>query len=365
MSLLVPFLTPSFSFLYNSFAWIVSSFIIQHQSTAASIFRIKWSFGTRSSILNQKSPAFTGLFLQTVPPRFLRRFFFKNWGKCIDKSVELWYNYCVMWKRVFISLIVHMNFFDFEAWLSLVERCVREHRTVGVHRRAVCCIFPLTLHCYGVFGNLKSRSKILLTTCLTTSVGNPYFEAWLSLVERCVREHRTVGARRRAVYGTLPLTLHCYGDFVGRWSWSKISLTTYLTTFTKFGVKKSIIEAWLSLVERCVREHRTVGARYRAVCGILPLTLHRYSDFVGRKSWSEISLTTCLTTYTKFGVKNSIIETWLSLVERCVRDAEVACSNHVVSTTQTALSSHFRLAERFNFFICRNILLHSSWVPKR
>jgi hypothetical protein len=24
------------------------------------------------------------------------------------------------------------------------------------------------------------------------------------------------------------------------------------------------------------------------------------------------------------------------------------------------LSSHFRLAERFNFFICRNILLHSS-----
>ena len=25
------------------------------------------------------------------------------------------------------------------------------------------------------------------------------------------------------------------------------------------------------------------------------------------------------------------IEAWLSLVERCVRDAEVACSNHVAS----------------------------------
>ena len=27
------------------------------------------------------------------------------------------------------------------------------------------------------------------------------------------------------------------------------------------------------------------------------------------------------------------IEAWLSLVERCVRDAEVACSNHVASIT--------------------------------
>ncbi len=57
------------------------------------------------------------------------------------------------------------------------------------------------------------------------------------------------------------------------------------------------------MVERCVREHRTVGARYRAVCGTLPFTLHRYGDFVGQKSWSEISLTTYLTTFTKFGVK--------------------------------------------------------------
>ena len=178
-----------------------------------------------------------------------------------------------------------------EAWLSLVERCVREHRTVGARRKAVCCIFPLTLHRHGVFISLKFRSKILLTTCLTTSVENSYFEAWLSLVERCVREHRTV------------------------------------------------------------------GAPCRAVCCILPLTLHRYGDFVGRKSWSKISLTTYLTTYNKFGVKKSIIETWLSLVERCVRDAEVACSNHVVSTTQTALLSHLGLSERFNFYICRNILL--------
>ena len=28
-----------------------------------------------------------------------------------------------------------------------------------------------------------------------------------------------------------------------------------------------------------------------------------------------------------------VIEAWLSLVERCVRDAEVACSNHVASIT--------------------------------
>ena len=112
----------------------------------------------------------------------------------------------------------------------------------------------LTLHCHGVFGNLKSRSKFRLTTYLTTWGKNPYFEAWLSLVERCVREHRTVGALRRAVYRIFPLTLHRYGDFVGRKSWSKISLTTYLTTFTRFEVKISIIETWLSLVERCVRD---------------------------------------------------------------------------------------------------------------
>ncbi len=81
-----------------------------------------------------------------------------------------------------------------EAWLSLVERCVREHRTLGARYRAVCGTLPLTLHCHGVFGNLKSRSKNLLTTCLTTSVENPYFEAWLSLVERCVRDAEVVGS---------------------------------------------------------------------------------------------------------------------------------------------------------------------------
>ena len=101
----------------------------------------------------------------------------------------------------------------------------------------------------------------------------------------------------------MPLTLHRYGNFVERKSWSKISLTTYLTTYTKFGVKKSIIETWLSLVERCVREHRTLGARYRAVCGTLPLTLHCHGIFGNLKSRSKIHLTTYLTTYTKFGVK--------------------------------------------------------------
>ena len=138
----------------------------------------------------------------------------------------------------------------------MVERCVWEHRTLGARYRAVCGTLPLTLHCHGVFGNLKFRSKILLTTCLTTLVKNPYFETWLSLVERCVREHRTVGARCRAVCGTLPLTLHCHGDFVERKSWSKNSLTTYLTTL----VENSYFEAWLSLVERCVRDAEVVGS---------------------------------------------------------------------------------------------------------
>ncbi len=32
------------------------------------------------------------------------------------------------------------------------------------------------------------------------------------------------------------------------------------------------------------------------------------------------------------------IEVWLSLVERCVRDAEVACSNHVASTAGRSFS---------------------------
>ncbi len=138
------------------------------------------------------------------------------------------------------------------------------------------------------------------------------------MVERCVREHRTLGARYRAVCGTLPLTLHRHGVFGNLKFRSKFRLTTCLTTYTKFGVKKSIIETWLSLVERCVREHRTLGARYRAVCGTLPLTLHRHGVFGNLKFRSKFRLTTCLTTYTKFGVKKSIIETWLSLVERCV-----------------------------------------------
>jgi hypothetical protein len=32
----------------------------------------------------------------------------------------------------------------------------------------------------------------------------------------------------------------------------------------------------------------------------------------------------------KAGAKN--VEAWLSLVERCVRDAEAVCSNHIAST---------------------------------
>ena len=35
--------------------------------------------------------------------------------------------------------------------------------------------------------------------------------------------------------------------------------------------------------------------------------------------------------FTQSDYNTKRIEAWLSLVERCVRDAEVACSNHVAS----------------------------------
>ena len=38
--------------------------------------------------------------------------------------------------------------------------------------------------------------------------------------------------------------------------------------------------------------------------------------------------------FTQSDYNTKRIEAWLSLVERCVRDAEVACSNHVASIEQ-------------------------------
>ena len=52
----------------------------------------------------------------------------------------------------------------------MVERCVREHKPGGVRCRAICRTFPLVLRFHGISSCLKSRSKIPLTTCLTTSV---------------------------------------------------------------------------------------------------------------------------------------------------------------------------------------------------
>ena len=53
------------------------------------------------------------------------------------------------------------------------------------------------------------------------------------LVARHIWEHRTIGELCRAVWRTLPFTLHRHGAFVSQKSWSEIRLTTYLTTLRK------------------------------------------------------------------------------------------------------------------------------------
>ena len=66
-------------------------------------------------------------------------------------------------------------------------------------------------------------------------------------------------------------------------------------------VAASIFDAWLSLVERCVRDAEVASSNLVASMWLTPVS-------------------------TSF-------EAWLSLVERCVRDAEVASSNLVASTS--------------------------------
>ncbi len=90
--------------------------------------------------------------------------------------------------------IFGQNLFYCKSKDGLYEGILRAHRTVGAHCRAVCGIFLFTVQSFGTFARRKSRSKSRLTTSLTTLVEISYIEAWLSLVERCVREHRTVGA---------------------------------------------------------------------------------------------------------------------------------------------------------------------------
>ena len=48
-----------------------------------------------------------------------------------------------------------------------------------------------------------------------------------------------------------------------------------------------------------------------------------------------------------FGLMDSDFDAWLSLVERCVRDAEVAGSNPVAST--------------FHIFVCLSTMRGSAW----
>ena len=118
------------------------------------------------------------------------------------------------------------------------------------------------------------------------------------------------------------------------------------------------IEAWLSLVERCVREHRTVGVLCEAVGCELGSTVQCFGIFCQGKFGVENRLTTCLTTCTDLVGKIQyflIIDAWLSLVERYVRDVEVACSNHVASTNKK---------RQFLIEGCRFLFIFSSKTKK-
>ena len=57
----------------------------------------------------------------------------------------------------------------------------------------------------------------------------------------------------------------------------------------------------------------------------------------------------------------SIIEAWLSLVERCVRDAEVACSNHVASTPWQGHRDPFHFFHFFVFYKSGTIVVPDTY----
>ena len=81
-------------------------------------------------------------------------------------------------------------------------------------------------------------------------------------------------------------------------------------------VKELNNDAWLSLVERCVRDAEVAGSNPVAST---PWQGHR--KHLSFKFPVFFNQTT----------SQSNIDAWLSLVERCVRDAEVAGSNPVAS----------------------------------
>ena len=50
----------------------------------------------------------------------------------------------------------------------MVERCVREHRTVGVLCEAVGCELGSMVQCFGIFCQGRFGAENRVTTCLTT-----------------------------------------------------------------------------------------------------------------------------------------------------------------------------------------------------
>ncbi len=107
--------------------------------------------------------------------------------------------------------------------------------------------------------------------------------------------------------GTLGTAIphHELGETAGG-STLKIFLKNPLIFSGECGIMYVVIEMWLSLVERCVREHRTLGALCRAVCRAFPFTVQSFGIFAGLKSRSKFRMTTSLTTYTKFGCEKII-----------------------------------------------------------
>ena len=92
------------------------------------------------------------------------------------------------------------------------------------------------------------------------------------------------------------------------------------------------IDAWLSLVERCVRDAEVAGSNPVAST---PWQGHRkHLSFKFPVFFNQTA-------------SQSNIDAWLSLVERCVRDAEVASSNLVASTSK----KENRSREWFSFLL--------------
>ena len=105
-----------------------------------------------------------------------------------------------------------------------------------------------------------------------------------------------------------------------------------LNEFDANDTKTKHIDAWLSLVERCVRDAEVAGSNPVAST---PWQGHRkHLSFKFPVFFNQTA-------------SQLNIDAWLSLVERCVRDAEVASSNLVASTNKKWDHSY----EWFHFFI--------------